>query len=451
MALDPSIALQAKGLQLNDPLQQYAQVAQIQNAQNQNQVSQMQIAQMRRDTDAMDKIQAHIVANGGPSDPAETVKALMGSGNLKYMELGQSMQQKLNDKADFARIMGGGGAAMPQGQPAPSSEPYQGYNESIGINALAPQAAAPANAMGMEQRINAAYAVGTPQALAWAKAQQENLKPHIVGAGSSVWDASKNAFVGMAPERTDTDLSRNYDKAVSQGFNGSIFDYQARIAQAGRTPAQPRAESAPVAVVDPKTGRPVYVSREQAIQGGMAPASAMESLAPKEIQKREAALPAATSAVKGFENKADSFIADLEKLSRHPGLDQITGIAAGRIPGITSEGRSAQALYDKVVAKGGFQALQDLRDASKTGGALGNVSNQEGKQLVSSFSAINRTQDAKDVREAIAQAIANVQGSKTRMREAYDSTYSYKPDTQRAPAAPAAGGVEIDHSNPLLR
>jgi len=147
---------------------------------------------------------------------------------------------------------------------------------------------------------------------------------------------------------------------------------------------------------------------------------------PKDLQKREAAYPQATSALKGFEEKADSFVKDIEKLRDHPGLSEITGIAAGRLPGLTANGRAAQALYDKIVAKGGFQALQDLRDASKTGGALGNVSNQEGKQLTASFSAIDRRQDAKDVKEALDQAIGDIQGSKTRLKEAYDMTYAYR-------------------------
>ena len=151
-----------------------------------------------------------------------------------------------------------------------------------------------------------------------------------------------------------------------------------------------------------------------------------ELLTPKEKQKREAAYPQATSAINSFETKADSFIKDIEKLRDSPGLSEITGIAAGRLPGITANGRAAQALYDKIVAKGGFQALQDLRDASKTGGALGNVSNQEGKQLTASFAAIDRRQDAKDVRAALDQAIGDIQGSKTRLKEAYDLTYSYK-------------------------
>lgn len=208
-------------------------------------------------------------------------------------------------------------------------------------------------------------------------------------------------------------------------------------AAAGRAPATP---SAPVAVVGPD-GKPIFVSREQAISGGMSPASAQESLPPKEIQKREAALPAATSAMKGFESKSDSFITDLKALRDHPGLASITGLVYGRTPSVTAQGRAAQALYDKVVAKGGFQALQDLRDASKTGGALGNVSNTEGAQLKSSFAAIDRTQDAPDVQAAIDQAISSIEGSKTRMREAYDSTYSYK--AGGAPAAASAGGPKV--------
>jgi hypothetical protein len=160
-----------------------------------------------------------------------------------------------------------------------------------------------------------------------------------------------------------------------------------------------------------------------------------ELLTPKEKQKRESAYPQATSAINSFETKADSFVKDIEKLRDSPGLSEITGIAAGRLPGITANGRAAQALYDKIVAKGGFQALQDLRDASKTGGALGNVSNQEGKQLTASFAAIDRRQNSEDVRAAIDQAISDIEGSKTRMREAYDSTYSYK-----SGATPVASG-----------
>jgi hypothetical protein len=82
--------------------------------------------------------------------------------------------------------------------------------------------------------------------------------------------------------------------------------------------------------------------------------------------------------------------------------------------------------------------LQQMREASKTGGALGNVSNQEGKQLQAAFEAIDRRQDAADVEAALDRAIGDVEGAKVRSREAFNETYSYReqPSAAPAPAAP---------------
>jgi hypothetical protein len=284
-------------------------------------------------------------------------------------------------------------------------------------------------------------ALGTPQAIAAAKALDSDIvamqRQHTVAPGGALVGAGGNVLY-QAPEKEPTATAvteYNFAKSPAGGnFKGSFQDFLTARARAGATPAQPQA---PVAVVDEKTGKPVLVSREEALSKRMTPASAMESLSPKEIQKREAALPQATSAIKGFETKSDSFIRDLKALRNDPGLENITGPVFGRGGSVTQAGSRAQALYDKVVAKGGFQALQDLRDASKTGGALGNVSNQEGKQLTASFAAIDRRQNAADVRAAIDQAIADIEGSKTRMREAYDSTYQYKQGGVPEAAAPS--------------
>lgn len=182
----------------------------------------------------------------------------------------------------------------------------------------------------------------------------------------------------------------------------------------------------------------------EAIPGG----PTTTNLTPKEIQQREAKFPQATLAVKSFEAKTGELEKDLIALRNHPGLPSITGIAAGRAPGITKEGRAAQALYDKILARGGFKELQDMRAASPTGGALGNVSNQEGTQLRQSFAAIDRVQDAADVQKAIDTAITDLQGSRGRVREAYDMTYDYKGGTGATPPAPpppapSAGGNTV--------
>jgi hypothetical protein len=215
-----------------------------------------------------------------------------------------------------------------------------------------------------------------------------------------------------------------------------------RIALASRPPPQPREPReppAPIPVVDPATGQVKYVPRDQAV--GMTPPQFTESLTPKERQSREAKFPQATSAVKTFETTSNTLIKDLETLAKHPGLGSITGIAAGRLPGITSAGREAEALFDKISARGGFQELQNMRQASPTGGALGNVSNQEGAQLRQAFAALDRRQDAASVRKAISDAINQIRASQQTIKEAYDMTYEYK---QGGGAASAPASPNID-------
>ena len=466
MALNPEIALQGKGLQLNDPLQQYAQVAQIQGAQNQNQVSQMQIAQMQRDEATMQQIQAKAVEHGGPSDLNEIANAYMNSGNHKFVEFGVGLRQKLDEKAQFDSIMGGTPApastaapAMPTAQypqSATASSPYAlgsgGFGTGSQVNNLATPATPSVNNLAspdvskLRTQRNALLGMGTPQAIAAARAldaditlaAKEVVYHNVPGVG--LVDPRTGRVITPSVEPTQSDI-KQYEYSKLQGYKGSFFEFKRDMATAGRTPAQPRAEQPPVAVIDPASGKQIYVSREEALRNRMTPASAMESIAPKEIQKREAALPVATAAIKGFEDKSDIFISDLEKLRDHIGLEQITGPIYGRTGSVSKEGSAAQAMYDKVVAKGGFQALQDLRDASKTGGALGNISNQEGSQLKASFAAIDRRQNSTDVKAAINDAIASVQGAKTRTREAYDSTYSYK--SVGSPALATTGKTNV--------
>lgn len=459
MPIDPSISMGVRPLEVPNPLNQLAQVSQIQASQRQGEVAQMQLEDLKNDRIEMQKLQQDIIAKGGNPDLRSLAATLLKS--PKYFMQGVELLQKLDEQdryeATLKKLNRQPGAAAPATAPMMPAEPGALGSGTFGVmptpaaapaNALAPAApaAAPSNALinqpntpqQLEADISAlmpfANRPGVQSRISGLQAQLTELrKPVVAAPGSTIYGAGGNIIANVPAQPTE--LQRNYEYAKKQGYGGSIFDYEREISRAKAAPPTP---SAPVAVVD-ENGRTRYVSREEAISKGMTPAAAFEGITPKEIQKREAALPAATSAVKGFESKSESFVKDLKALRDHPGLSEITGFVAGRVPGITDAGRAAQALYDKVVAKGGFQALQDLRDASKTGGALGNVSNQEGKQLTASFAAIDRRQNADDVRAALDTAIADVEGARTRMREAYDDTYKYKNAPRgAAPAAPAA-------------
>jgi hypothetical protein len=265
--------------------------------------------------------------------------------------------------------------------------------------------------------------------------QMKNAKAFALKAGPE-GSAEYNAEFGLRLEQLTAKADKAPPSMVAEyqfaktpdggNFKGSYQDFILARATAGRAPAQPRAEQPPVAVIDPKTGKQILVSREEALAGRMTPVSGFEGLSPKEIQLREAKYPQATIAVKTFETKSESFAKDLERLANHPGLSGISGLVYGRTPPVTKEARQAQAIYDSIVARGGFQELQDLRSSSPTGGALGNVSNQEGQNLRDAFAPINRTQDTADLKDTLLKTAATVRGSKDRIKEAYDLTYDYK-------------------------
>jgi hypothetical protein len=406
MALDPNIALGVRPIEIANPLAQYAQVTQIQNAQNQNALARAQMAEYERARTEEEGLRNYLARADLKTPEARAELMKFGKTGLGYAKaLSEQEKAALERKkletettgADFdLRIKKANKAISDIGALSSPAEAIASIDKNLADGNIDTQKA---------ETLKASLAQA-PSFGAW----QKNMLVNILDAKDR-----------LAQEREQTRLGYEGQRV---GFEGERVGLEKK--RVGMEGQRLGLEGQRVGL----EGERVQIAKEEAERKK----AGLEALPPKEIQKREAALPQATSAIKGFESKSDSFVNDLIKLRDHPGLSQITGLVAGRVPALTADGRAAQALYDKVVAKGGFQALQDLRDASKTGGALGNVSNQEGKQLTASFSAIDRRQDAKDVKAAIEQAIGDVQGAKTRMREAYDATYSYKSGAE-APAS----------------
>lgn len=411
MALvNPNIALSVKPIELADPIAQYSKMVAIQGAQQQNALAQQQMAEYERARAEEESLRNYLTQSDLTKPETRAGLARFGKTGLAYgkalteQDTAALTQQEtalkiLKSKKDFVA------QAQRDTSQNPSDANITAYKEDLIANPLftpaeKQQMIAGADrllSMPVEQRRSIMSSQG---------ASASELKPTLTpqNLGGTVQVLQTPAFGGAA--------------SVVPGSIGAVTQTPAQIAQDKRDQQRLALEGQRVNL----EGQRVQIAQresERKIQG-------LEALPPKEIQKREAALPQATAAVKGFEAKSTAFVNDLIALRDHPGLSEITGFAAGRLPGLTAAGRAAQALYDKVVAKGGFQALQDMRDASKTGGALGNVSNQEGKQLTASFAAIDRKQDAPDVQAAINQAIGDIEGAKVRMKEAYDSTYAYK-------------------------
>jgi len=256
MAIDPSIAMGYRGLgELPNPMNQLAQVSQIQSSQRQGEMAQMQIQQMRRDETALTQFYADVAKNGGPTNPVEIEDAMINSGVRDIVNSGltaRMTRSKLeNQQKQFAGIMG---ARMPTGAPmaapAAAAVPEPGsFGADVAAraaavpawaqnNALAPTAAptAPANALmaggeavdALRQKRNALLSLGTSQAIAAAKAldadialaAKEPVYHNVTGVGlvnprdksvvvPSVEAAPNSireleAFMKMTPQQQDT-------------------------------------------------------------------------------------------------------------------------------------------------------------------------------------------------------------------------------------------------------
>jgi hypothetical protein len=88
---------------------------------------------------------------------------------------------------------------------------------------------------------------------------------------------------------------------------------------------------------------------------------------------------------------------------------------------------------NQLKAKAGFEALQSMRDRSPTGGALGNVSDTEGRRLEASAAALEQAQGKEDFQIKLDRYIEDLERSKKALKNAFDTQYSGV-KTKAAPA-----------------
>ena len=151
-------------------------------------------------------------------------------------------------------------------------------------------------------------------------------------------------------------------------------------------------------------------------------------------------LPKATKAVNYHDANVDKEILLINQLLADPSaIKQITGGFAGNIDASYPFGSSGRVALARMKTLAGSGILNGITDLKNNGGTLGQVSNQENKTLsVARTTATNRTQDGKDVIAALEQYKAELEGSKKRVRDSFNETYSY-----RRPKA-QGGGVTDD-------
>lgn len=140
--------------------------------------------------------------------------------------------------------------------------------------------------------------------------------------------------------------------------------------------------------------------------------------------------------------RVDSMIQGIDRLSMAiaeldamPGLTNITGTIMGRTPNITNAATSAQAKLDSIKSQIFQSSLQAMREASKTGGAVGNVSDREGDKLERTIAALDQAQGTPEFKSELKKARAQLALSKALIQRAYDEQFGGVQDTPQRRAS----------------
>lgn len=154
--------------------------------------------------------------------------------------------------------------------------------------------------------------------------------------------------------------------------------------------------------------------------------------------EREKDKPVALAAVQSSLSGLDRLKSEAAAIYADPQLTRITGMMS-KFPNIPGSGATdVQARLETLKSQVGFAVLQAMRDASKTGGALGAVSDRENSMLQSNIAALDTTQSPEAFKAALKRIVDYADGAKDRLKTAYSNTY-----LGGTSAAPDAAGSKI--------
>lgn len=160
----------------------------------------------------------------------------------------------------------------------------------------------------------------------------------------------------------------------------------------------------------------------------------------QEVGERQAGAGQAKAALETSVSSLDRMADVARTIGADPSLGRITGIP-GMFPNIPGGGAAdVQAKLENLKTQVAFGVLQAMREASKTGGALGAVSDRENTMLSNALASLDRVQSVDQMRAAMQQIIKYTEGAKRRLQEAHSSDYANlpkgNPQEQRPPQQP---------------
>ncbi len=220
--------------------------------------------------------------------------------------------------------------------------------------------------------------------------------------GNRTWDADRGGFIDW----------RTGQFVPAMTAEGTPVGPKAQAA------AKPTFDAARGIMVNPDgTAVPVTVDGQPIGNKPLSPADQAR------VDKRNREAGAARASLDQSLSELDRLGTMAKEVKDHPGLEGITGLTGvlPKIPG--SDRANAQAKLETLKSQVAFRVLQTMRDMSKTGGALGQVSDRENEMLKNNLAALDQAQSYGEFQRELGRIIDFVGGVKGRMEQAYASQY----------------------------
>jgi hypothetical protein len=271
-------------------------------------------------------------------------------------------------------------------------------------------------------------------------------------APASASSAQPSAFAGVVPQMAGAEADPSMAGVSVGGAVPASFD----PASANRGMAGPAPAAMPPSEVATPALPSLWADRDlqKIIAGNVAAGNfkgAMDAAeqarkqrqdllqaGPKRFVEKQAELkaqqPQARQNVSNLVSDLDRMKAEAQAILNDDYLGQATGARIGLdyLPGTGA--RDVSARIGTLKSQSGFAVLQAMREASKTGGALGSVTEGEHKLLQANLAAIGDTgQSTGAYRKRLQQVVDYVESAKARILRGYSDTYGET-------FAPATGG-----------
>jgi hypothetical protein len=184
-----------------------------------------------------------------------------------------------------------------------------------------------------------------------------------------------------------------------------------------------------------------YLPQTERIKADAAVDQAGRTATAKGEAERQLDQPQAQASLSDATSNLDRLADTARRVMQHPGLKGITSWQA-TIPDIPgSDAANARAELVALKSQIGFGVLQAMRNASKTGGALGSVSDSEGQRLENNLAALEQSQSPEAFRANLQRIIEYTTQAKSRLNTAYNQSYGGRGGQgARAQPAPAPSG-----------